>query len=390
MQKNVLYFDCFAGISGDMTIGALLDLGIDETTFRNKIALLPLEGYTLKIKKSMKNGISGTDFNVITDKNKAGHTHRHFQDILRIIDSSNLSESIKAASRKIFTLVAEAEAKIHNTTLEKIHFHEVGAIDSIIDIVGTAVCIELLNIDKIFSAPLHQGTGFVDCAHGRIPVPAPAALEITKGLPSYSTGIQKELVTPTGAAIIKTLAEDFIPMPSMTVEQTGYGIGTWDLEIPNMLRIIKGKQEEVKNLCILETNIDDMNPELYSYILPKLLENGALDVYITPIIMKKNRPGNILSVIADINIVQQLEDIIFKETTTFGIRKFRVERSELSREIRETETKYGKVRVKIAYKNGKILKYTPEFEDCKAIADSHDIPVNEIFKEINKMVLPLF
>jgi len=257
-MSRILYFDCLSGISGDMTIGALLDLGIDQESFLEELNKIGIDGYELEIKKGQKNGITGTDFDVIIKHNhhhahSDNHTHEHHHhhhhkhrnlaDIEEIIDNSSLKASVKDLSKRIFKLVAEAEAKIHNKSLAEVHFHEVGAIDSIVDIVGAAICIDLLDIDEIYSAPLHLGTGFVKCAHGNIPVPAPATLEILAGVPVYSKGIESELVTPTGAAIIKTLAKEFKPLPEMSIEKVGYGLGKKDLEITNVLRVVLGKKK---------------------------------------------------------------------------------------------------------------------------------------------------
>ncbi|WP_026894503.1 nickel pincer cofactor biosynthesis protein LarC [Clostridiisalibacter paucivorans] len=259
MEEKILYFDCLAGISGDMTIGALLDLGIDNEKFIEELEKLNIDGYELEIKNDQKNGITGTDFNVIIkehhqhnhshdhDHHAHSHVHRNLKDIEEIIDASQLNNYIKDLSKKIFKFVAESEAKIHNKDINNVHFHEVGAIDSIVDIVGTAICIDMLEFDKIYASPLHIGTGFVNCAHGNIPVPAPATLEILKGVEVYSTGIKSELVTPTGAAIIKALAEEFIPIPNMTMEKIGYGLGKKDLEITNVLRIYMGKKKLTQN-----------------------------------------------------------------------------------------------------------------------------------------------
>lgn len=243
-MTKILYFDCLSGISGDMTIGALLDLGIDKELFLEELKKIDMKGYELEIKKEQKNGITGTDFNVIL--NHHHHEHRNLNDIEEIINNSQLKASVKDLSRRIFRLVAEAEAKIHNKSIEEVHFHEVGAIDSIVDIIGAAICIDLLEVDEIYSSPLHLGTGFVNCAHGNIPVPAPATLEILKDVSVYSQGVRSELVTPTGAAIIKTLAKEFKSLPEMSVERIGYGLGKKDLEITNVLRVMLGKKKVKK------------------------------------------------------------------------------------------------------------------------------------------------
>ncbi|TYB30766.1 MAG: nickel pincer cofactor biosynthesis protein LarC [Candidatus Mcinerneyibacterium aminivorans] len=427
-MDNILYFDCISGISGDMTIGALLDLGIDKDYLIKELSKLNIDGYKLKVEKNKKNGITGTDFKVIlehkythdehnhseehnhnhghsheSEKNHDNkhsnnhshnhdhhndHEHRNLNDITNLIKSSTLNKNVKNLSLKMFQYVAEAEAKVHDTDISEIHFHEVGALDSIIDIVGTAILIDKLNPDKIYFSQLHVGTGFVECAHGTIPVPAPATVEILKGIPVYSSGIRSELVTPTGAAIAKTLADDFISLPQMEIDEIGYGIAKKDLEITNVLRVIKGKKKH-KNLIMLETNIDDMNPEIYSYLYDKLFEAGALDVYLTNIMMKKNRPAVKINVLTTSNKIEDIEDILYEETTTLGIRKYNIERTTLKREIKKIDTEYGKIKIKIAYRDGKILKYAPEYEDCKRIAENEGVPIKEVY-DIVREISPRF
>jgi pyridinium-3,5-bisthiocarboxylic acid mononucleotide nickel chelatase len=426
MEKRILYFDCFSGISGDMTIGALLDLGIDQDLFLAELNKIQLDEFEIEIKKGLKKGISGTDFTVhLThqehshdehihehedDHNHHEHAHeqhhdhshehehthehhhtekphdhahtRNLSDIYKIIDSSDLSEYVKTASKKIFLIVAEAEAKIHAKTIDEVHFHEVGAVDSIVDIIGAAICVEMLQIDEIQCSEINLGSGFVHCEHGIFPVPAPATLEILKGVPVYSKNAKKELTTPTGAAILKALCSEFGSLPEFIIEKIGYGLGKRDMETPNVLRVIVGKKKSPSTLTMLETNIDNMNPEIYSYLFPKLLDNKALDVFVTPIIMKKNRPANILSVLCSEEMAGQLEEILFTETSTLGIRKYKVEREELERKFDKVNTKYGVVTVKYAFRNGKLLKFTPEYEDCRLIAEKTNIPLIQIINEI--------
>lgn len=421
MEKRILYFDCFSGISGDMTIGALLDLGIDQDLFLAELNKIHLDEFKIEIKKGLKKGISGTDFTVhLTHqehsheehihKHEDDHTHEHhhdhshghehthehhhtekphdhahtrnLSDIYKIIDSSDLSEYVKTASKKIFLIVAEAEAKIHAKTIDEVHFHEVGAVDSIVDIIGAAICMEMLQIDEILCSEINLGSGFVHCEHGVFPVPAPATLEILKSVPVYSKNAKKELTTPTGAAILKALCSDFGSLPEFIIEKTGYGLGKRDMETPNVLRVIVGKKKSPSTLTMLETNIDNMNPEIYSYLFPKLLDNKALDVFVTPIIMKKNRPANILSVLCNEETLEQLEEILFTETSTLGIRKYKVERAELERTFEKTYTKHGPVTVKYAFRNGKLLKFTPEYEECRIIAEKTNTPLIQIVNEI--------
>ena len=431
MEKRILYFDCFSGISGDMTIGALLDLGIDQDLFLAELNKIHLDEFEIEIKRGLKKGISGTDFTVHlthqehsheehtheehtheheNDHNHHEHTHEHhhehshehehthehyhtekphdhahtrnLSDIYKIIDSSDLSEYVKTASKKIFLIVAEAEAKIHAKTIDEVHFHEVGAVDSIVDIIGAAICVEMLQIDEIQCSDINLGSGFVHCEHGVFPVPAPATLEILKGVPVYSRNAKKELTTPTGAAILKALCSEFGSLPEFIIEKIGYGLGKRDMETPNVLRVIVGKKKSPSTLTMLETNIDNMNPEIYSYLFPKLLNNKALDVFVTPIIMKKNRPANILSVLCNEEMAGQLEEILFAETSTLGIRKYKVEREELQRKFKNITTRYGIITVKYAFRNGKLLKFTPEYEDCRLIAEKTNSPLIQIINEI--------
>jgi len=389
VKNKVLYFDCFAGISGDMTVGALIDLGADEKELLQSLDSLHLHGYRIEIKKSLKNGISGTDFNVIIEEDHSHHSHHHhhnhsrnLSDISNIINSSPLDSSVKELSLKIFHEIAAAESKIHAKSIDEIHFHEVGAIDSIVDIVASAVCLNMIKPDKIISSPLNLGEGTVECAHGIFPVPAPATAEILKGIPVYSSGIKKEMTTPTGAAIIKCIAEEFSSFPAMKIDSTGYGLGKRNLEVPNVLRAVIGEMDYSEKKVMIETNIDDMSGELFSYILPKLLDAGALDVFITPVIMKKSRPGHVLSVLCESGKVDVLEEIIFTETTTFGTRRYEVERSELERSISKVKTSYGEISVKKGYMNGKSLKFSPEYEECAQAAQRYGVPVREVYNAV--------
>ncbi|HOF33988.1 MAG TPA: nickel pincer cofactor biosynthesis protein LarC [Spirochaetota bacterium] len=388
MKNKVLYFDCFAGISGDMTVGALIDLGADEKELLQSLDSLHLHGYRIEIKKALKNGISGTDFNVIIEEDHSHHSHHHhhhsrnLSDISNIINSSPLDSSVKELSLKIFHEIAAAESKIHAKSIDEIHFHEVGAIDSIVDIVASAVCLNMIKPDKIISSPLNLGEGTVECDHGVFPVPAPATAEILKRIPVYSSGIKKEMTTPTGAAIIKCIAEEFSSFPAMKIDSTGYGLGKRNLEVPNVLRAVIGEMDYSEKKVMIETNIDDMSGELFSCILPKLLDAGALDVFITPVIMKKSRPGHVLSVLCESGKVDVLEEIIFTETTTFGTRRYEVERSELERSISKVKTSYGEISVKKGYMNGKCLKFSPEYEECAQAAQRHGVPVREVYNAV--------
>lgn len=372
-----------------MTVGALLDLGADEKELMRSLDMLHLHGYRIEIKKALKNGISGTDFNVIIEEEHSHHSHhdhhhhsRNFKDISGLINSSPLDSFVKELSLKIFREIAEAESKIHAKSIDEVHFHEVGAIDSIVDIVAAAVCLNMLKPDKIISSPLNLGEGTVECAHGVFPVPAPATAEILKRIPVYSSGIKKEMTTPTGAAIIKCIAEEFSSYPAMKIASTGYGLGKRNLEVPNVLRLVIGETEISENKVMIETNIDDMSGEIFSYLVPRLFEHGALDVFITPIIMKKGRPGHVLSVMCEDTQVNPLEEIIFSETTTFGTRRYEVDRTELERTVSKVKTSYGEISVKKAYSNGKYLKFSPEYDECADAAKKHGVPVREVYNAV--------
>ncbi len=381
MIKKILFFDCFSGISGDMTVGALLDLGADRELLTKSLSGLPVDGYRIEIKEGTKKGIGGTDFSVIIDKNHK-QPHRHLHDINDIIEKSGLDEEVKTKSKNIFSLIAGAESKVHRVPVEEIHFHEIGAVDSIVDIVGSALCISNLGVDEVWSSPLNLGGGSVECGHGVLPVPAPATLEILKDVPVYSSGIKRELTTPTGGAVIRAFCTEFMDFPSMTIKKTGYGLGKADLDTPNVLRAVLGEEASFKTLVMLETSIDNMNPEIYSYLFPKLFEKGALDVFTAPIMMKKNRPAQKLSVLCTTEKTEELEGFLFKETPTLGIRRYPVARDEMERKQIKIETPYGEAVVKAAYMNGELIKFAPEYEDCARIAESSGKPIRQIYQEI--------
>ncbi len=385
MSKSVkiIYFDCFSGIAGDMILGALLDSGLELSALKKELKKLPLTGYELKAFKTEKHGIRGTKFEVKAPKEKI---HRNLKEIFKVIDKSSLDRKIKDDSKKIFRRLAEAEAKVHGTNVDKIHFHEVGGVDAIIDIVGAIVGLDLLGVDKIYSSPLSFGKGFVKFSHGKFPVPAPATVELCKNIPVRYTDIEGELVTPTGAAIITTLAE-FSPKLDFKVQKIGYGAGSMDLkEIPNLLRVMIGEKSpdlEQDEILVLETNIDNTTPEVLGYLSEKLLEKGALDVYLVPIIMKKGRPGTILSVICNTDKSSELSSIIFSETGTIGLRTQFHLRRKLRRKVEVVKTRFGKARVKIV-EYGEKVHISPEYEDCKILADKKNIPLREVFREVEK------
>jgi hypothetical protein len=377
---RVAYLDCFAGISGDMTLGAFLDAGLNLDDFAQEIAKLNLHGYQITAEKVMKNGISGTQVKVEIGDQKV---HRNLRDIVQIIERSTLDTEVKATSIKIFEKLASAEAKIHNTSVDKIHFHEVGAMDAIIDIVGAAIGIRLLGIEKVYASAIHVGQGFIDCRHGRLPGPAPATADLLKGIPVYSTGIDVELTTPTGAAIVSTLAVRFGGMPEFTLERIGYGAGQADLKLPNLLRVLVGEARvdtyERDTVSVIETNIDDMNPEYYGYVSDRLMLHGALDVSFASVFMKKNRLGVLVTVLCPNEIVDAAIDILLSETSTMGVRVHRVERKKLPRENICVKTEYGDVNVKLGKHKGKVTNVAPEFEDCKRIATERGIPLKDVF-----------
>lgn len=378
---RIAYFDCFAGISGDMTLGALLDAGIDERAFRTEIAKLGDIGFDLQISKVMKRGIEATDVSVVIEET---HHHRKLKDIRRIIEESTLSDSAKARAIEVFVRLAEAEGRVHGHSPEEVHFHEVGAVDAIVDIVGACIGIELLGVKKVFASPLPMGHGFVEAAHGRIPLPAPATVEILKGIPVYPSGAEGETVTPTGAAIVRTFAEDFGEMPSMCIESTGYGAGKRDSDVPNALRLFIGETEEADlpahRVSIVETNIDDMNPEFYEPAMEKLFQAGALDVYLTPIVMKKGRPAVLLSAICPTERTGSVADAILRETSSFGVRVSNATRRCLDRRWATVGTQYGDIRVKVGSATGNETA-SPEYEDCRKAAEQHGVPIRSVYNE---------
>ncbi len=382
---KTIYFDCFSGISGDMTLGALLDLGVDLERIRIELEKLDLHGYSLRSERISRHGISATKFSVILHSEGGDHDHPHrtFSEILRIIDSSGISDSAKTMAKRIFDRLAEAEAKVHNIPKEKIHFHEVGAVDSIVDIVGTSIALDLLGVERIFSSPPSLGRGFTRSAHGVIPIPAPATAELLRNIPVRQSDIEAELTTPTGAAIISTLASQFGAMPPMKIEAVGYGAGSRELrQQPNLLRIFLGQTEselQTDTVVLIETNIDDMNHEMLGYTMEKLFEKGALDVFFTPIYMKKNRPGIKLTVIAPKGRETELSRTILVETSTIGVRMIEASRLKLPREVITVRTPYGDVKVKVTRIEGQV-KYAPEYESCRQIALQADIPIREVYE----------
>lgn len=396
IPKKILYFDCSSGICGNMVLGALLEITGDKESFFKEINKLNLSGYEINVFESESYGIGGTYVDVVVDgedeygrthhlKGEHHHHHRNLNDINKIIDDSSLEENTKKLAQKIFLKIAESESRVHRKSLDEVHFHEVGAIDSIIDIVGAAILINQISPDKIISSIVNEGHGSITCAHGKMSVPVPATSDIfAKAKVKFrQVDIDTELVTPTGAAIIATIAEEYGMMPELTLEKVGFGLGSRDLGCPNVLKVYYGETKDVKSdIYIIESNIDDSSGELLGYCMEKLLENGAKDVSFTPIFMKKNRPAYKLEVICDRTDVDKLSDIIFEETTTIGIRFYPVERTELKREIITINTKYGEVIAKkVITPSGKVYIY-PEYESAKELSIKKHVPIKEIYNII--------
>lgn len=379
---KTLYFDCFAGASGDMILGAMIAAGVDQETFKQQLSLLNVSGYSIDFEIVDRSGISATYARVQT---KHEHAHRHLRDILKMIEDSHLSDGVKARAVKIFSRLGEAEAHVHNIPIEKVHFHEVGALDAIIDVVGAAICFELLQIERFVSSPLHVGSGTLDMEHGRFPVPPPAVTELLKGVPFYSTDIAGELLTPTGAAIITTVASAFGPIPQLKLERTGYGAGTRRYEkFPNVLRVLIGEDSGLGNspndekLLLLETNVDDMAGKVCGHVMERALELGALDCYFTPIQMKKNRPGVLLTILCRRADREKFMQLLFEETTTLGIRSHEVDRRALERQTVRVETRYGAIDVKVARLAGKVVNAMPEYEQCRQTARAANVPLRVV------------
>lgn len=377
---KIAYFDCSSGISGDMCLGALIHAGADFPELVSRLSLLPVSGYRIFAGPSLKNGIKTTG--VFVDPGES-HPHRHLNEILTIISSSSLSLDIKEKSSAIFTRLAEAEGEVHGLPADKVHFHEVGGIDAIIDIVGSVICLSLLEVDQVISSPLPMGHGFVECAHGRIPLPAPAAQLLLKGVPVYGIDIEGELVTPTGAGIISTLAAKFGPCPAMIPNAVGFGAGTKDFAIPNILRVTIGEcasASQNERVTVIEATIDDMNPEIFTHLWDQIFFAGAVEMFYTPVQMKKGRPGILLTVLCLTPDREKVLAVIFRETSTLGVRFHEEERFCCPREIVQVQTKFGEVKVKIGSFD-KAVNIAPEFEDCRAIAVKHHVSLKEIYQE---------
>src|SRR5215213_4002158 len=377
---KTLYFDCFAGASGDMILGAMVAAGVDPDFLREQLSLLPVSGFSVNFETVNRSGLSATYARVET---AAEDKHRHLADIQEIIDQSGLSERVKQRAVQIFTRLAEAEARVHNVPIDHVHFHEVGALDAIVDVVGAAICFDFLKIDRFVCSPLHVGTGMIQMAHGRFPIPPPAVAELLKGVPFYAGEVKGELLTPTGAAIITTVCNEYGPIPEMKTESTGYGAGTREYpDFPNVLRVFVGETKSSvatdERLWMIETNLDDASPQIIGHVMDRVLESGALDCFFTPVQMKKNRPGVLLSVLCAPDEKEGLMKLLFMETTTLGVRSYEVGRRALERSVVRVETQYGPIDVKVAHLDGRVVNEMPEFEQCREAATKANVPLKTV------------
>jgi uncharacterized protein (TIGR00299 family) protein len=380
-MMKIAYLDCFSGVSGDMFLGALLDAGLSFEELKRGLSSLPIDGYNLEMKQEMKGSLSATRF--VVNVEKEGHTHRHLEDIRKIIRAGSLSRNVQEKSIRIFESIAREEGKIHNHAPEEVHFHEVGAVDSIIDILGTVFGIECLGIDTLYASTLPVGSGFVETDHGRIPVPAPATMALLEGVPVYGSGLKQELVTPTGAALVKGLARSFGTLPPMTVEKVGYGAGTRDLpDRPNLLRIIIGRDQSVQHVetvVNLEANLDDTSPEWLGFLMDRLFDAGALDVVFCPVQLKKNRPGILIQVMGRPEQKDELMDILFTESTTLGVRFQLTQRRILKRSSVVIDSPWGKMLVKKVVGPDGAASFLPEYEACRKIAEEEKVPLKQVY-----------
>ena len=393
---KIAYFDCFSGISGDMILGALLDAGLALEDLNREIAKLGVEDVAIERESTARHAIAATRAKVcvagvpladaehhldLSGERPPAHAHAHLKDITSRIADSRLDEVVKERSIRVFERLCAAEAEVHNAAPAEVALHEVGTLDALVDVVGAVAGLQLLEVDEVCASPLRFGTGFVRCAHGHYPVPVPGVLALCRDVPTEQTDIRAELVTPTGAAIITTLASSFGPQPPFCQQAVGYGAGRRDLEaIPNLLRLRLGERAPAsERVLLIEANIDDMNPEVYGYLFDRLLAQGACDVYATPVLMKKGRPGNVLSVLAPAGRLDELAEIVLQETTTIGLRYYGVERRVLERQIRAVATPYGEVSVKFSSIDGR-RRAAPEYEDCARLAQEHQVPLLSVYE----------
>jgi len=379
---KVLYIETKTGIAGDMFVGSLLDLGLDFGLLEKELQKLPLDDFSISIEKMVKNNITGTKFKVRAKE----VNHRHLKEIDNIIDQSDLDQDIKDQAKQIFLTIARAESKVHDKPLDKIHFHEVGSTDAIVDVVSSVIGLKMLKIDRVYCSKIPTGLGFVHCMHGKMPVPAPATVEILRGIPVYSGEIEGELTTPTGAAIVKNIVNDFCEIPEMQISKIGYGAGSKNFSQPNFVRVFMGELEQDyadDKIIRIETNIDDCSSEILGYTAEKLLNNRALDVYYIPIYMKKNRPAYQLTILVEEKFSEKILDIVFKETTTLGVRIDQVNRKKvLSRSIDLFQSSLGEIKIKTSKLGDTIVNSMPEYEDCKKIAQDKNIPLKLVYRKV--------
>ncbi len=383
---KVLYFDLIGGASGDMILGALIDAGVPAEKLTEMLAGLKLDEFELIATPIEKNGFQATKVDIQVGEQPP---ERHLKEILEVIRNSSLPTSIQNRAIRIFRKIASVEAGIHNKPVDHIHLHELGGTDTIVDVTGALLALDFLGVSHIYASPIPLGSGFIKGAHGQIPLPAPATMGLLKGLPVRKTEIKAELITPTGAALLAELVEDFSPPPEMKIEAVGYGAGTRDLPIPNLLRVMIGETAETGNqsreqLILLESNLDDLNPEIYPFVMESLFNAGALDVCLVPVQMKKNRPGTQIQVLVMVQKAEDMREILFRETSTLGIRQTQVDRYSLPRNILEVSTSFGIVRIKVAGEGTKFQKASPEYEDCQKLARENDIPLQQVYQEAVK------
>jgi hypothetical protein len=381
-MMKIAYFDCFSGISGDMTLGALLDLGVPAGALREELKKLPIEGYEFLVSRENRGAIEGTRVKI-----KVSHQpHRTYEDIQAVIGSSGLDGAVQEKSLAVFERIARAESRVHGMEISDVHFHEVGAVDSILDVVGSVVGLRHLGVEKVHASRIPIGGGLIKTHHGVLPVPAPATALLLEGVPVYDNGSRRELVTPTGAAILTSFAVSYGVVPDMVLGATGYGVGSDPVsDPPNLLRILLGNSPTSligKDLLMVETNIDDMNPEFYNYVLERLFASGVLDVNIVPIQMKKGRPGTLLRVLIEPGLQPRVMEILFQETSTLGVRIQEVKRVELQRTAKDVETPYGTCRVKSVLMPDGAERVIPEYEECKRLAQKENVPLRKVYEEI--------
>lgn len=383
---KIAYFNCFSGISGDMCLGAFVDAGLDIGMIAGELRKLPINDYELKANKVIRSGVTATKVDVIIHEDGKKYRGRKWGDIAEIIHSSSLSAQIKERGLHLFKRLFEAEAKIHGEPYDQIHLHELGAVDCLVDIFGTLIALELLEVERLYTSEINLGNGSVNTSHGILPVPAPATLELLQGYPVYSSGIPFELTTPTGALIVSGLNSVYSPLPAMIIEKIGYGAGNRDINnIPNVLRVLIGKESSEPSMLsnedivtVIETNIDDMNPQIYEDVMEKLFNAGALDVTLENIIMKKGRPAIKLTIITHQKDFSSLTDILFRDTTTIGIRFYNAQRRTLIREIKTVLTQLGNVRIKISRIGDKVVNISPEYDDLKILSKKTNLPIKKI------------